>query len=82
VKENEVGHGRYAKVYKAKEVGTHRVLAVKVFDRLGSRFEDARRRQDVKIELKMLDAVQSGVSLLISRYVQMDLANTMISLIL
>jgi hypothetical protein len=69
VKENEVGRGRYAKVYKAREVGTHRVLAVKVFDKLGSRSEDARRRQDVKIESKMLDAVRSGVSVFISRHV-------------
>ena len=61
VKEQEVGHGRYAKVYKAKEVGTDSILAVKVFNKLASAAEDVQRRQAVKNEVRMLDAARHGV---------------------
>ena len=62
IKEREVSRGQHAKVYMAREVGTRRSLAVKVFDKPASLAEDMRRRQAIKHELKMLDAVRNGVS--------------------
>lgn len=80
-KENEVGRGRKAKVFKAKEVDTCRVLAVKVFDKLNSRAEDARRRTAIKLEAKMLDAVRNGVSTMVEANLVMRHAKKKISLI-
>lgn len=61
-KEREVGRGRYAKVYKANEVETKRILAVKVFDKLPSRSEDDHRRAAIRREVKLLNKVRDGVS--------------------
>ncbi|ERF74021.1 hypothetical protein EPUS_03836 [Endocarpon pusillum Z07020] len=50
----------------AKEVGTKRFLAVKVFDRPASPAEDMRRRQAIKHELKILDAVRNGPHIIVT----------------
>ncbi len=62
IRHQEVGSGRHSKVYRAVEVGTKSILAVKVFDKPASFAEDIRRRHAIKNELKMLEAVRNGVS--------------------
>jgi hypothetical protein len=57
-----LANGRYSKIYKAKETGSDKVLAVKVFNKLTAEQLDSQRRITVRHEASMLAAVRQGVS--------------------
>ena len=60
--EEIVGEGRFAKVLKAKEKVTGKVLAVKVFKKGEPIDVDVSARWIAKHEETMLDCVRGGVS--------------------
>lgn len=60
--EKEVGEGRFAKVWKAKEKVTGRVLAIKVYKKGEPIDVDVGARWIAKHEAEMLSCVRGGVS--------------------
>jgi predicted Ser/Thr protein kinase len=62
LEDQALAHGRYSKIYKAKETGSDKVLAVKVFNRLPETQRDSQRRIAIRHEASMLAAVRQGVS--------------------
>lgn len=57
-----MGEGRSSKVYKAREVMTKKIIAVKMFGRGRTTYEDKKQREAIKKEVEMLAAAQGGVS--------------------
>ena len=49
-------------VFKAKELGTNRILAVKVFDKAPPETGEKRHRSFIKMRTQMLVAIRGGVS--------------------
>lgn len=73
------GTGRTATVYRAREAGTDRSLAVKVFHKARIASQELQRREAIKAEVDLHRAVQHGVS--ITSKESESPANIMISLI-
>lgn len=63
--EEQVGDGRWAKVHKAREVLTNKIIAVKIYGRLLLPAEDRKHVRAIKREVEMLEAAQNGVSTLV-----------------
>jgi hypothetical protein len=63
IEESPLQEGRFCKVHKAKEVGTDKVLAVKVFNKLAAEPRERERRRAIRHESSMLAAVRQGVSI-------------------
>lgn len=58
----EVGEGRFANVWKAREKVTRKILAVKVFKRSGTPEHEVFRRHVARNEDLLLQGAQGGVS--------------------
>lgn len=60
-----IHRGEYSTIYKAKELGSGRVLAVKKFVNFMDPYKNFRFREIVEEEWRMADSIRGGVSMVV-----------------
>jgi serine/threonine protein kinase len=66
----EIAHGHISKVYKAKEIGTGNVLAVKKFMQPERKGQQVTVKIAIRNEVHMLELVRGGVSITAIKLIQ------------
>lgn len=60
---SDIGRGRFATVWKAREKVTRKALAVKIFKKLEAPSDEVRRRIHIRVEDLLLQEVLGEVSI-------------------
>jgi serine/threonine protein kinase len=63
----EIAQGSNSKIYMARELGTGKALAVKIFNKPNQTRQQLALKLAIRHEVQMLELVQGGVSISITR---------------